>query len=211
MARGLPAVWSTLLGAPLLGIGVYLAVGDTSYPPSFGVPYLLFGGFVVVLGLYIHFVAAPDKPRMSEDEEIIDTRHPVQRASFVKIGIGLPLLLLATYLYFFTIQPYVYPTLALVAGLYLFSTGLQTYWANSLTTYYLTNDRVIKEYRLVSLVRQEIQLSKVRGVEERKSLIESLVGLGNVRVSTGGGGSLQVVVSNIQMSTTFADEIRSHL
>lgn len=210
MARGLPAFWSALLGLPFVGIGGYLYVGDTGQPPEFGAPYGLFGAFVIALGVYIHVVAAPEPPTMRDGEELVDTRHPVQRVALVKIAIGLPLLLVATYLFFGTGVPYVYPTLALVVGLYSFSSGLQTYWANSLTTYYLTNMRVIKEYRLISLIRQEVPLEKVRGVEERKSVVEALVGLGNVSVASGGGGgSLQVVMQNIRGSTDFADEIRA--
>lgn len=212
MARGLPAVWSALLGVPLIGIGGYVGFGDTDFPPEFGVPYVLFGLFVMGFGVYVHVVASPDPPKMRDGEELLDTRHPIQRASLVKVAVGLPLLLVATYLFFFTVSPYVYPTLALVAGLYLFSTGLQTYWSNSLTTYYLTNQRVIKEYRLVSLVRQEVPLAKVRGVEERRSFVESFVGLGNVRVASGGGGgALEVVVRNIPASTAFADQVRELL
>lgn len=207
MARGLPGVWSGLIGLPLIAVGAYIVVADSAFSATLGYPYLLFGGFVFVLGLYIHVVAAPEGPTLRDGEEMVDTRQPIQRASTVKIAVGLPTLLVATYLFFFTVLPYVYPTIALVVGLFLFSTGLQTYWSNSLTTYYLTTERVIREYRLVSLVRQEVPLSKVRGVEERKSLLESLVGLGNVRVATG-AGSLQVVMGNIRGSADFADKIR---
>lgn len=210
MARGLPGVWSALIGLPLIAIGGYITIGETSFPAQFGYPYVLFGVFVLVLGLYIHIVAAPEGPTLRDGEEMIDTRQPIQRASTVKVAVGLPIILVATYLFLFTRQPYVYPTVALVVGLFLFSTGLQTYWANSLTTYYLTNERVIREYRLVSLVRQEVPISKIRGVEERKSLIEAMVGLGNVRVASG-AGSLQVVMANIRESADFADEIRRML
>lgn len=210
MARGLPGVWSALIGLPLIGVGAYVVLAETQFPATFGYPYILFGGFVLLLGLYIHIVAAPEGPTLREGEEMIATRQPIQRASTVKVALGFPILLVATYLFLFTRQPYVYPTVALVVGLYLFSTGLQTYWANSLTTYYLTNERVIREYRLVSLVRQEVPLSKVRGVEERKSLVEAMVGLGNIRVASG-AGSLQVVMANIRESAEFADRIRERL
>lgn len=96
-----------------------------------------------------------------------------------------------------------------VAGLFFFSTGLHTYWINTLTTYYVTNQRLIKEYRFISLVRQELPFEKVRGVQERKSVWETLVGLGNVRVASGGGGTLEIVIRNIYHPTDFADEIRN--
>lgn len=148
MARGLPAVWSSLLGAPfVLGGGfLYLANETHPYPGMVGLPFVLFGAFVVGVGVYIHLVAAPDPPTLRDGEEIIDTRHPTQRVAQVKVGISVPFLLSAMYLLFFSMVPYVYPSVGFLVGLYFFSTGIHTYWTNSLTTYYLTNQRVIREY-----------------------------------------------------------------
>lgn len=213
MARGLPAVWSAVLGAPFLvgGLFVYLVGASSSVPNDVGLPLVAFGGFIVVLGLYIHFVAAPDPPMMRDGEEVVDTRNPAQRAAAAKTVIGFLFLIVTGYLLFFTFTPYMYPTASFVVGLYLFSTGLHSYWTNTLTTYYVTNQRLIKEYRFISLVRQELPFEKVRGVEERKSIWEALVGLGNVRVASGGGGTLEVVIRNIYSPTDFADEIRNLL
>lgn len=211
VARGLPALWSTLLGVPF-GVGgayVYLTDPSTVVPRQVGLPVVAFGLFVIVVGLYIHFVAAPDPPTMREGEEIVDTRNPAQRAAAAKTTVGFLFLLATGYLLFFTFLPYVYPMVTFVAGLYLLSTGLHTYWTNTLTTYYVTNQRLIKEYRFVSLVRQELPFAKVRGVEERKSVWEAVVGLGNVRVASGGGGTLEIVIRNIYTPTDFADEIRN--
>lgn len=211
MARGLPAIWSGVLGTPFVVAGLYITSLREDVANEAGYPFLLFGGFVIVIGLYIHYVAAPEPPKMRDNEELIDTRNPAQRAALVKVAVGTPLLFVAAYLFYFTHEPYVYPTIALVVGLYLFSTGLHTYWTNTLTVYYVTNRRLIKEYRFISLVRQEIPFEKVRGVQERKSLVESMVGLGNVRVSSGGGSALEIVIRNIYSSTDFADEIRSYI
>jgi uncharacterized membrane protein YdbT with pleckstrin-like domain len=112
------------------------------------------------------------------------------------------------YLLFFTFRPYIYPIGTLFAGLYLLSTGLYAYWTNTLTTYYVTSQRLIKEYRFISLVRQELPFDKIRGVEERRSIWETMVGLGNVRVASGGGGTLELIVRNIYSPTEFADEVR---
>lgn len=222
MARGLPAVWSTFLAIPFAAIGVYLYIvpqsaftlpggtipaGDVQL---LGIPIMFFGGFIFFVGLYIHFIAAPSTPRLQDDEHIVETRTPSQRVALSKIAIGIPILGIAGYLLLFTLTPYVYPTVTLVLGLFLFSSGLKTYWANTLTSYYVTNYRVIKEYRFLSLRRQEIPLDKIRGVEERKSITEVLVGLGNIQIASGGGGgSVRIVVRNIEDSTGFADELRS--
>lgn len=208
MARGLPAVWSALLGLPFALSGAYAVTGDTAVPSEAGYPFLAFGGFVAAVGLYIQYVAAPDPPTMRDDETVIATRNPAQRAAIIKTAIGFGLLAVTGYLLFFTFRPYIYPISTLFVGLYVFSTGLFAYWTNTLTTYYVTNQRLIKEYRFVSLVRQELPFDKIRGVEERRSVWETLVGLGNVRVASGGGGTLELVVRNIYSPTEFADEVR---
>jgi membrane protein YdbS with pleckstrin-like domain len=210
MARGLPGVWSTLLSVPFFGSGAYVYFGETPYPEVLGAPLLLFGTFVLVVGWYIHLVAAPPAPTLREGEEIIDTRHPTQKAAITKIILGLPFLALAGYLLFFTMVPYVYPTVGFVVGLYLFSTGILTYWTNSLTTYSITNQRVISEFRLLSLVRKEVPMDKIRAVRESKSPVEALVGVGNIRVSSGTGAGLEILIRNVDAVTDFAEKLRRH-
>jgi uncharacterized membrane protein YdbT with pleckstrin-like domain len=211
MARGLPTLWSTVLGVPFVAGGGYGYLADTMVPSAAGLPFVGFGVFTILIGLYIGFIAAPEPPTMRDGEEIVDTRSPAQRAAVVQSVAGLLVLIIAGYLLFFTFRPYVYPTATLVAGLYLFSTGTYAYWTNTLTTYYVTNERLIKEYRFIALVRQGVPLDKVRAVEERKSIWETLVGLGNVRVASGGGGGLEITVRNIYTPTAFADEVRNLL
>lgn len=208
MARGLPGVWSTALSILFVASGGYVYFGQTPFPEVLGTPLLLFGAFVFVTGWYIHLVAAPPAPTLREDEEIIDTRHPTQKAPLAKVLLGLPFLLAAGYFLFFTMYPYVYPTVAFAVALYLLSTGLLTYWTNSLTTYYVTTDRVMSSFRLFSLVRKEIPMEKIRAVKESKSPIEAIVGVGNIRVASGGGAGLEVVIRNVDDAIPFADEIR---
>jgi len=210
MTRGRPALWSTLLGLPFIVVGGWLYLGQADYPPTLGRPFAFCGAFVVGVGAYIQAVG-PSEPRLQDGESVIEKRRPTQRVALVKIALGLPLLAVTVFLLFFTHVPYVYPTVTLVAGLYFFSVGLHTFWTNTLTSYYVTTNRIIKEYRFLSQIRQEIPHSKVRGVQERKSLTESLVGLGNVRVASGGGQSLEIVMSNMERSGDFADSVRDVL
>lgn len=210
MARGAPAIWSTLLGLPFVAVGGWMYVGQSTYPAVVGLPFACFGAFVVAVGAYVHTVS-PSPPSLGPDEELVEKRHPTQRVARVKVALGLPLLAVTLYLLFFTYVPYVYPTATLLVGLYTFSSGLHTYWTNSLTTYYVTTDRVVKEYRFLSLVRQEIPRKKIRGVQERKSAIETVVGLGNVLVASGGGRSLEIRMRNMEGSESFANSIRKLL
>ena len=208
MARGRPAVWSAILGMPFVLIGIYHTHFASNTTSELGFPPLFFGLFIVLVGLYVHYVGTPEQPTLREEEEIVAIRHPTQRVAAAKIGIGVPILLVTAYLLVFTMVPYVYPTFTLIVGLYFFSTGLYIYWTNTLTTFYVTSNRVIREFRFLSLVRQEVPLEKVRGVQERKTLTESLVGLGNVRVASGGGQALVINMRNISQSTEFAESIR---
>jgi membrane protein YdbS with pleckstrin-like domain len=220
MSRGYPAVWSFLLSLPFVGSGVYLYLSlqqdlelqGTTIPPSdlqlIGIPLVMFGGFVFLVGIYVQ-VAAPSAPTLREEEEIVDSRKPSQRVALSKIILSVPFFGMAAYWLFFTLVPYVYPTVVFVVGLYFFSGGIKTYWMNVLTSYYVTTKRVITEYRFISLRRQEIPIEKIRAIEERKSILEALVGLGNIRVASAGGGtSVQVKILEIGNSSDFADEIR---
>jgi hypothetical protein len=209
MARGQPFLWSTVLGTPFSVTGGYLLLMDHgSNPIPIGFPLILFSGFIMLVGGYIHSVS-PTEPTMGDNESVVDTRYPYQKVAIAKIGIGFLFLLAAGYLLFLTTYPYVYPTVTLVVGLYFFSSGLKTYWTNTLTTYYITTGRIISEYRFIALRRQEIPLDKIRAVEERKSIMETLVGLGNIRVASGGGGgSVELNMRNIAGSDSFAGEIR---
>lgn len=212
MARGLPAVWSFIVSLPFIGGGIYLYVFQTQYPQLLGVPLIVLGVFVLLIGLYIHFVAAPPPPEMQSGEEIVETREPSQRVALVKLVISGPLFGIAAYLYFFTFTPYVYPTVAFFLGLYFFTSGIVTYWVNSLTTYYLTNQRVMRVYRFLALSRKEIPLYRIRAAEQGKSPLEALAGLGNVSIASGGGGgSVVLSIKNIPHTATFADGIRSRM
>lgn len=205
MARGLPSIWSLLLGLPLLASGITLHSADR-YLQSFGVPVAALGGFVVLVGLVVQFIN-PSPPTFQEDETVVETRHPNQRPAFLKGVLSLPFFVAAGYLLYLTKLPYVYPTVAFFIGLYLYSSGLLRYWQNALTTFYLTDRRLISVFRFLTLDRKEIALPNVQMIQERKTVWEKLVGLGNVRVAAG-VADLEVVANNIRDPTSFADEVR---
>ena len=220
MTRGLPAVWSSLLGLPFVAVGGYLVWLQDGYPltanqpavPSTaGVALAVFGLFVVAFGVYVQFVAMPERPTMRDDEWIVDDRDPAQRSALAKAVAAVPFLAAGVQLLYFTDRPLVYPTVALAVGLYLLSTGLYEYWQNTLTTYLVTNRRMLEEYRFLSVVRTEIPLEKVRAVEERQSAWDALFGLGNVYVRAGATGGLTVTVRSVYDSAEFADAIRDRL
>ncbi|WP_198665760.1 PH domain-containing protein [Haloprofundus halophilus] len=220
MSRGLPAAWSALFGLPFVAVGGYiyefqsqypLVEGQATAPPIAGVVLGLFGLFVCGLGLYVQFVGAPPAPTMRTGERFVDDRDPAQRNALAQASASLPFLAGGISLLYFTAYPLVYPTIVLAVGLYLFSTGIHRYWRNTLTTYLVTNQRVMEEYRFLSLVRNELPMEKVRAVEERRSMRESLAGIGSVHVRAGASGGLTVTVDEVYDSTEFADVIRAQL
>lgn len=220
MARGRPAAWSGLLALPLVAAGVYVFHFQTRLslfgtqsraPPLAGLALVLFGLFVVGLGVYVQFVVAPEAPTLRPGERIVDDRDPAQRNALAQAFASFPVLGAGIYTLYFTELPYAYPIAGLALGLYLFSTGCYRYWQNTLTTYLLTNRRVLEEYRFLSLVRNEVPHDKVRGVEERRTVWDSLFGLGNVNVRAGATGDLTITVDGIYESAPFADEIRAQL
>jgi len=220
MARGHPGIISTLLSLPFILSGAYaylfssgsIQIPGTSIAQSdiqlIGGSLVAFGIFIFGIGLYVQF-AAPSSPTLQSSESVVDERKPSQRVAVSKTLLSVPFFVVTVYLLFNTIVPYIYPTGSFVVGLYFFSSGVKTYWVNTLTLYIITSRRVISEYRFISLRRQEIPLNKVRGIEERKSILETLAGLGNIWVASGGGGgSVRVNMKNIKESSQFASRLR---
>lgn len=208
MARGRPALWTAVMAVPFFVGGLY-AYSSSPYAP--GTAGLAWSAFAIVIGLlggYVEF-RAPPEPTLTEDEEQIAVRYPAQRVALVTVVASAPFLGTAFYYLFFTDQPYVYPTVPLVIGLGLFSRGLYRYWSNALTGFYITDQRVVRSFEFLSKITKEIPLDQIRGIQENRSIRESLVGLGNVRVASGAGGNtLEVVVRDIHDASEFASQLR---
>ncbi|WP_079990761.1 PH domain-containing protein [Haloarcula sp. CBA1127] len=220
MARGLPAVWGSIFGGPMIASGIYfywfaatypLVPSQPETPPSVGLITMGFGLFITGMGVYVHSVAAPEALQLRDGEHIVEDRKPAQRNALAEAGIAVPILGLGGYLLYVTQRPLYQPTLVLAGGLFLFSRGLYRYWQNTLTTYFLTNQRVVEEYRFVSLLRNEVPLQKVRGVEEYRSVWDSLFGLGNVAVRSGASGGLTISINQVYEPAEFGDLVRSEL
>lgn len=200
--------------------GVYLYRFAEAYPvvasqpttsPAVGIVVAAFGLFVLGMGLYVHLVAAPEAPEMREGEHVVEERTPAQRNALAEAIVAVPVLGAGGYLLYFTQRPLYQPALAFGVGLLLFSRGLYRYWQNTLTTYFLTNQRVVEEYRFISLLRNEVPLEKVRGVEENRSAWDSLFGLGNVAVRAGASSGLTVSVDGVYEPAEFAELVRAQL
>lgn len=205
MGRGRSAAWSVLLGLPLLAGGLALHTADR-YLQSLGQPVAALGGFVVVMALVVHLIN-PSPPTFRAGETVLDERRPNPRPAVMKAVSSVPFFVAAGYLLYYTRRPYAYPTAAFFLGLYLYSGGLLGYWQNALTSFHLTDQRLVKVYRFLSLERKEIAMGNVQMIQERKSIWETLVGLGNVRVAAG-VEDLEIVARNIREASSFAEAVR---
>lgn len=184
MARGKPAFWGLLVGIPIAALGFYTYSRAPDIPDALGIPFAVLGAFVVLTGLHVHRMA-PEP--MDFDEEVLAEFHPNQLAAKGLLAVGTLFFLVTIYLLYGTYVPYVYPTLSLCAFLGFTLFGLVRYWQNSLTTYYVTTEQITSEYRFLELIRPNIRLDDIAATGRRQSVIESLVGLGTIEISAGGG------------------------
>ncbi|ELZ27037.1 membrane-flanked domain protein [Halogeometricum pallidum JCM 14848] len=186
MKRTLPAVWSSIVASPFLVVGVdgYVNALALQVPTALSQVALLVGLSIALFGIYVHAVAGSAfEPEVTERSLNNATpRTPFVRAKAV---VGLCGLCLACYWLFYTHVPYVYPTIALVVGALLFATGVWTYWLNSLTTYYLTNKRLVTETRLLGTNHKNVQLEMVKTRTVARPFYLRLFGLGNIKLDTG--------------------------
>lgn len=188
MARGWPAFWTTLIALPFLLGGSYVYLYMPEYPTSTGTVPILFAVFMILLGLYVHVLVAPEPPAMQPGEKLHIAVSPFSWASIRPFSFFLTFFVVTVYLRFNTDLPVLLPAAAMVVTLYFLVTGLVRYWKSSLTVHYVTSRRIITDYRFLWVIRVEVPLPKITGLEQRKTVLESLMGIGNVVLVTGAGG-----------------------
>lgn len=184
MARGVPRLWGVSLGAPTMVAGAVLLVDDTgSVPSTVGYPFILLGMVAILVGAYVHRVA-PEQLELTP----VETFRPSQLGAYLLGAAAMVPLVVTLYLLVATRLPYVWPTLTFVAFVVLLVKALVRYWQNSLTTYYVTqDDRIVSEYRFLSLRRSSVRTDSVQSVVREQSVLETLTGLGSVTVRSASG------------------------
>lgn len=183
MARGAPRLWGVALGVPTIGGGVYSLVAGAGAPATLGYPLIGFGVVTIIIGLYVGSVS-PEPVDVDPIEEF----KPSQLSAYLTGAASLPFLVVTLYLLYGTGVPYVWPTLTFLAFVVLLVKGSVRYWQNTLTTYYVTDDRIISEYRFLSLKRSSINHGDITNVSRVQTLTETLTGLGSVKITVAGSG-----------------------
>lgn len=202
-----PVLISTLLAIPFILVGGVIQILGIALLVAFSIPLVLLGVFLIGVGVYTRLAAQSD-PTFREDEELLETRRPRFRVAGLKVALSVPFFLAAPVLLFFTVLPLVWPFVFFFGALFFFFSGFTTYCRNILTTYYLTDQRIISVYRFISVDRKEIPLDRVKVIKEGRSVWETILGLGNVLAATGGTETLQITVRHVSDPSPFAEELR---
>ncbi|MFC6952431.1 PH domain-containing protein [Halorubellus litoreus] len=203
MARGRPAAVGGLIAALLAALGLGVQFDQTPLPPGLGTPLLLVGLLVFAVGVRANQLA-PERPTYRDGEEEVLQYNPVQTPAIATMALGVLGFVATGYLLYFTRTPYVYPTVTGLVALALLVSGGATYYRNSLTTYYVTTERAIREYRMFSVDRSDVDIDAVGGVNRTDSRIERLVDAGTVTMRS---PSTSVTFRSITDPETVRNEI----
>lgn len=175
-------LWGVLLGAPLLALGAWMHQTAGTLPAGTGYPFVVLGVFAIALGAYVTY-AAPE----SESYNTVVVFEPTNLLAYAYAVFSFASLAVTLYLLYGTEVPYLWPGLAFLVFLVGYLKALFLLFKNMLTTYYVTPDRLISEYRFLSLTRTSFEHEDVTNVTRRQSALETLLGLGTVRVSVPSG------------------------
>lgn len=182
MARGVPLLWGLVLGLPCLALGVAFEAGLLDGPAGSALPFLVLGAFAVAGGAYVRRVA-PASP----DVNPIETFHSSYLPAYALALLSVAFLFAALYLLLGTETPYAYAGVAFVLFLVAFLRALVHYWRTSLTTYYVTREGIVSEYRFLGLTRTSFEHEDVTNVSRKQTVLDTLLGLGTVVVSVPSG------------------------
>lgn len=146
-----------------------------------------------------------------EDEQVLKTIHPAVIRRFV-VTVPLAMVLAPAGLIFAIVvavngnaaQAVAGVTVAAVAGIYL---GIR--WLQSLyTTLTITSKRTILRLGIISKQTSEVQHSDVRNIQVDQNIIERLLGVGDLAVSSAGQDTLEVDADGIADPDEIAAMVR---
>jgi membrane protein YdbS with pleckstrin-like domain len=204
-------LWSLGSGLPFLLAGISVLAVDTTAPAPLGYLSASLGTFVWIGGFVTHF-SAPPNPKVYDDETIGSTTTPTLRITAAKNIIGVVLAAIGAILLIDTTIPLAYPLITLLAGVYLYSSGIFEFWVNSLTRYFLTNRRFVKRYQLLSVRSKSIPITRIQATEENRTMFERLFGIGHVAVESAGDSSTSRIVARaIEHPRVLAERLQSQI
>ena len=203
-------VVSTIIAGPFLLGGAYGFIAE-EFPPWASLVILLVGALLMCTGLYMSFTGIVPSPPMLPGESQLEMRHPTMRPAYARMAFSIPFFVSAAYFGFYTVQPYVYPTILFVIGLFFFFKGAMRYLRNLHITYTVTDRRVVYMYRFLWLSTKEIPVSRIISISEARSFFEILTGRGSVVVASGIGERQVIRIEDINDPGAVAEALRALL
>lgn len=165
------------------------------------------GMTVVMLGLNASIIQRPGLS-LAPGEEVVEMRRPSLKPPFARIAAGVLIFAAAGFWQWLGPAPYVHSLALLAVGACIYLLGVATYWRNTRTAYYVTNQRVVRMYRFISLVTTEIPIGNVNFISLSRSFFEILTGRGGVQVASGIGARRKVHMKEIDNPEPVAQAIQ---
>ena len=196
-----------MIAFPFLLAGGY-GFMDPAFPELVSIVCLLLGAGLMCLGFYMGLAGVAPTPTMVNDERLIILRHPTMKPAIARMVWSIPFVVAAGYLLQFTEQPYIFPFVPFVIGMYFFLKGVMKYLRNLHITYTVTDRRVMHMYKFLWLSTKEIPVARIVSISEARNFFEILTGRGTVVVATGIGQQQVIKIEEINDPSPVALALR---
>jgi len=203
-SRVLPSI---VIAFPLLLAGGY-GIMDPAFPKLVAVVVLVLGALLLCLGFYMGLAGIAPTPTMVSGERLIIQRHPTMKPAYARMVWSIPFMVAAGYLLEFTQQPYIFPFVPFLIGMYFFLKGVMKYLKNQHITYTITDRRVMHMYKFLWLSTKEIPVARIVSISEARSFFEIITGRGTVVVATGIGQQQVIRIEEINDPSPVALALR---
>ena len=196
-----------MIAFPFLLAGGY-GILDPAFPELVAIVCLLLGAGLMCLGFYMGLAGVAPTPTMVNDERLIILRHPTMKPAYARMVWSIPFVVAAGYLLQFTEQPYIFPFVPFVIGMYFFLKGVMKYLRNLHITCTITARRVLHMYKFLWLSTKEIPVARIVSISEARNFFEIITGRGTVVVATGIGQQQVIKIEEINDPSPVALALR---
>ena len=196
-----------MMAFPFLLAGGY-GILDPAFPELVAIVCLLLGAGLMCLGFYMGLAGVAPTPTMVNDERLIILRHPTMKPAIARMVWSIPFIVAAGYLLQFTQQPYIFPFVPFLIGMYFFLKGVMKYLKNQHITYTITDRRVMHMYKFLWLSTKEIPVARIVSISEARNFFEIITGRGTVVVATGIGQQQVIKIEEINDPSPVALALR---
>ena len=207
LSFGLRVLLPLLSALPLIIVGAVLGFNDEVTPWASRV-ILVTGILILSGGLYFGFFGTQTNLELLPGERYLVLRRPSMKPAFTLMILSLPFFVAAGYL-LFTEQSYpIYYFVLFLVAVYLYFRGIIRYWLNHHVAYYVTDWRVVRMRRFLSLYTTEIPVRAINSISETRSFAEVMSGRGSVLVASGIGNLHKIRLRDIDDPGPVARTIR---